>query len=470
MVSLGQIWAHSDLALDVVVEPTGARSRPITIVHSSELPEVDEWLGGGELLLTIGALQDLGAPGAKDYVAKLVRAGVQALGIGLGSNLPLATIPESLRRHAQEAGLPLFGVPEPVPFVAVVDAFTRMREAETSRELTRVSQAGRRFATSLAAHGITGLIADLVQTLGAEARVVTPTGRGLSGADASSEVRWHLIAEATRATSVGRLIRTTSEGTIEAIPILDEVVRGWIITPAEVEAGSRFRSLLLSTAAALLGLDAMGGPPRREESRLFGSAMSAEEASREWATETNLTSQRRVEFSVFGQVKGDAAMRLMSDLLPGVVLARAGAMMGVAHSGQPLVTRVAEVSGLEKVFEKTLPPHRIHHVWTVWQSQPEVGNSELGALLSSVDENAAAEFVERVLGRFLDSDEAAALLPTLSAFVGTGGARDRTAEVLGVHRHTVRARIARIERLLDRDLSSAESIRAVAIAVELADL
>src|SRR5699024_345483 len=61
MVSLGQLWARSELALDVIVDPPTARDQEVTIVHSSELPEVDEWLAGGEVLLTIGVGQDLGA-------------------------------------------------------------------------------------------------------------------------------------------------------------------------------------------------------------------------------------------------------------------------------------------------------------------------------------------------------------------------------------------------------------------------
>ncbi|RAE91557.1 PucR family transcriptional regulator, partial [Burkholderia multivorans] len=124
MVTLGQLWARRELALEIAVDPPGAREKEVTIVHSSELPEADEWLAGGEVLLTIGVGQDLTAPSAGDYIARLTRVGVHALGIGLGSDLPSVELPASLIRHAEEHGLALFGVPEPVPFVAVVDAFT----------------------------------------------------------------------------------------------------------------------------------------------------------------------------------------------------------------------------------------------------------------------------------------------------------------------------------------------------------
>ncbi|MDN6124460.1 MAG: PucR family transcriptional regulator ligand-binding domain-containing protein, partial [Brevibacterium sp.] len=142
MVTLSQLWARQELALEVVVDSPSARLEDVTIVHSSELPEVDEWLAGGEVLLTIGVGQDLGGDGVADYVGRLKRVGVHALGIGLGSALPWQVIPAALLEQAAAQGLALFGVPEPVPFVAVVDAFTRMREEETTRELSRASSAG----------------------------------------------------------------------------------------------------------------------------------------------------------------------------------------------------------------------------------------------------------------------------------------------------------------------------------------
>lgn len=46
MVTLGQLWARQELALDVVVDSPHSRLEDVTIVHSSELPAVDEWLAG----------------------------------------------------------------------------------------------------------------------------------------------------------------------------------------------------------------------------------------------------------------------------------------------------------------------------------------------------------------------------------------------------------------------------------------
>ena len=478
---LSQLWARKELALDVVVDSSSARGQDVTIVHSSELPEVDEWLAGGEVLLTIGVGQDLGAESVADYVARLKRVGVHALGIGLGSALPWQAIPPVLIEHAQKADLALFGVPEPVPFVAVVDAFTRMREEETSRELTRASSAGRRFATDLAHQGPAALVNDLAATLETSVQFVSPTGRGLTGSDAGTRVRHELIIESLKPSMAPRLLRTAS-GIVEAVPIGDEQVRGWILTPSEVSGSPRIRSLLLSTAAALLGLSISEQIVRRTESQLFSTPFDADEAREEWVRLTGLAPVSRVQFTVFGNVRGEIPEILMGDLGPSTLLARAGSMLGVVQmdghadgedtdtAAVSLVDRVAEATGLERLFAKTIPLTQLHHTWTVWRTQHESANSDVRALLASIDESAAQRFVDRVLGTLLASRDGQNLLLTLRAFIIAGGVRDAIAAELGIHRHTVRARMTKIEGLLGRDLSQAESVQAVALALELAEL
>ena len=487
MVTLGQLWARQELALDVVVDSPSAGSADVTIVHSSELPAVDEWLAGGEVLLTIGVGQDLGGEGVGDYVRRLKRAGVLALGIGLGSALPWRALPPALIEHAAAQELPLFGVPEPVPFVAVVDAFTRMREEETNRELTRASSAGRRFATDLAHQGPAALVADLASTLGTDVRFVSPTGRGLTGTDAENLVRHDLIAEAIKPSMAPRLLRTEL-GIVEAVPVGDEQVRGWILAPAEVSGNPRTRGLLLSTAAALLSLNITEVPPRRSDSQLFATPLTAGQARSEWVRETGLAPVSRVKFTVFGNVRGGVPETLLGDLGDGTLLVRAGSMLGVIEPGTQspdqsrldaaelaagdasTVDRVAEVTGLDTLFAKMIPLTQVHHTWTVWRTQHESATSDVRALLSSIDESAAQRFVDRVLGTLLASRDEQDLLLTLRAFIAAGGVRDAIAAELGIHRHTVRARMAKIETLLGRDLTRAESVQAVALALELAEL
>ncbi|MFD9663239.1 PucR family transcriptional regulator [Rhodococcus sp. NPDC059968] len=64
---------------------------------------------------------------------------------------------------------------------------------------------------------------------------------------------------------------------------------------------------------------------------------------------------------------------------------------------------------------------------------------------------------ESTLGRVDDYDRVnrTALLPTLRALLEANGHNESAAAVLGIHRHTLRTRIARIERILECSLASA---------------
>lgn len=64
---------------------------------------------------------------------------------------------------------------------------------------------------------------------------------------------------------------------------------------------------------------------------------------------------------------------------------------------------------------------------------------------------------ESTLGRVDDYDRVnrTALLPTLRALLEANGHNESAAAVLGIHRHTLRTRVARIERILECSLTSA---------------
>ncbi|MEU7478016.1 helix-turn-helix domain-containing protein [Lentzea sp. NPDC042327] len=94
---------------------------------------------------------------------------------------------------------------------------------------------------------------------------------------------------------------------------------------------------------------------------------------------------------------------------------------------------------------------------------PALPASDLTSLL---DPAVAAAFARRELAALLGRPE---LVETLRAWLGRHGSWDRTAEVLGVHRNSVRHRIAHVERLLGRDLGSADARAALWLALTWLD-
>ena len=88
-----------------------------------------------------------------------------------------------------------------------------------------------------------------------------------------------------------------------------------------------------------------------------------------------------------------------------------------------------------------------------------VGDDELSShllLLAGIPDDLRRTFRDRVLGPVLDYDRQhrSDLVPTLRTFLDCSGSWARCAELLHVHVNTLRYRIARIEQLTGRDLST----------------
>ncbi|HYJ70175.1 MAG TPA: PucR family transcriptional regulator [Nocardioidaceae bacterium] len=108
----------SDLEL---VGTATALDREVTGVHVSELIDPTGYLFGGELLLTTGMSLSGHGGQARAYVKRLVRQDVAALGLGVG---PVhEAMPGALVRACDAEGLPLFSIPDPTPFLAVTRAY-----------------------------------------------------------------------------------------------------------------------------------------------------------------------------------------------------------------------------------------------------------------------------------------------------------------------------------------------------------
>ncbi|NEK87354.1 PucR family transcriptional regulator [Blastococcus saxobsidens] len=122
--------------------------RPLSWVHVSELADPTPFLEGGELLLTTGLALNHGEA-ADPYVRRLTRAGVAALGFGIGVGQDV--VPPALVAAAEDAGLPLLEVPHGTPFIAIsrgvsaalaADEYSAVaRAAATQQELTRAALA-----------------------------------------------------------------------------------------------------------------------------------------------------------------------------------------------------------------------------------------------------------------------------------------------------------------------------------------
>lgn len=164
MVSLSELCA----VLGAHLVPVNGRSLPareLTGVHVSELEDPTPYLDGGELLLTTGMPLG-GSPAATArYVDRLRTKGVHALGIGLGPWL--TNVPRYLSEACDEAQIHLLAVPDGVPFQNVSRSFWRLSARSGEAELlgslgtqTSLAQAAMRPG------GAAAVIRGLAQALG----------------------------------------------------------------------------------------------------------------------------------------------------------------------------------------------------------------------------------------------------------------------------------------------------------------
>ncbi|QYH35040.1 PucR family transcriptional regulator [Salinibacterium sp. M195] len=109
--------------------------RTVTWVHNSDLDDPTPFVTEGQLLLTTGRqFVDTADPDAvpdfDSYVARLVSAGVAA--IGFGTEVITHGVPAGLVAACSAAGLPLFEVPYRIPFIAI-SRLVADNEAEQAR-------------------------------------------------------------------------------------------------------------------------------------------------------------------------------------------------------------------------------------------------------------------------------------------------------------------------------------------------
>ncbi|MGW1639824.1 helix-turn-helix domain-containing protein [Streptomyces lavendulae] len=192
-VPLTALTADRELGLRLLAGPADA---DVYGVHASEMADPSPYLLGGELLLTAGAGLAAAGPAPAQYVARLVRAGVGAVGFGV---TPVhETVPPALVEACGRYGLPLVEVPPGTPFTAVGRAVWRLMAEARTRELRRVTDAQQSLASAAARpHPVAAVLSRLAASLNGWAALLPPppptppashdgTGTGPAAAGASA--------------------------------------------------------------------------------------------------------------------------------------------------------------------------------------------------------------------------------------------------------------------------------------------
>ncbi|GGS11486.1 hypothetical protein GCM10010252_58560 [Streptomyces aureoverticillatus] len=487
---------------------------PVRWAHVSELADPVPYMEGGELLLITALKLDAEDPETmRRYVKRLVGAGVVGLGFAVGVNYP--DIPEALVEAARAEGLPLIEVPRRTPFLAISKAVSAAIAADQYRAVTAGFAAQRELTKQALGDGAQGLLgalagqvdgwAALYDASGAvvatapewaarrAARLTAdverlrdrPAPSSLVVAGADDRVELHTLGTGRRPRAALAVGTASTLGTAERYAVHSAIAlltltteRSRSLQAAEARIGSAVLRMLLAGepdhARAVAG-DLYGGlldaPFRLVVAEAAGPAEAAGDAAgaaEGAAWSAGLVDAVESAAARFGEallvvpygerlvllvVDGGAAQLAAVEYAAYVDAGRAegreqaeepGPLMGLSAPAGPIAAASAY-----KQAEQALSVARR-------RGRCLVEHEELaaGSVLPLLADDAVRAFADGLLRALREHDATGRgdLVASLRAWLSRHGQWDAAAADLGVHRHTLRYRMRRVEEILGRSL------------------
>lgn len=461
-------------------------------VHTSEVLDIAELLGGGELLLVAGVmLADSTPEQLQAYVDSLAAAGAAALAV---ERPRVGTIPPPLVERALARGFPLIELTEVVRFVEVSRAINSRLVNEAVRALQFNDEVAHLLAGVLAAQGdLDDMVAGLSRMSGCSIVLRSVSGAVLASAEVEG-ARPRAYARAAPVESGGVTIATLEVlpcagidlQMIDAIcrrapePLALALLRWRPLTRSDQHVREFFRLLALAedtSRPALLRAETEAAVDRAardlmlppggwyvaviavsDDGLLQVAELSALLRRDDRAVLSEIRDGRyRSVVRLDGRSDPQAALDAFIEQLLTASLPRA-LRIGVGEPRQALHEVAATVAGAataaklatEREYIRMARDFAVHH------------------LLTELDADAVDRFLQAVLGPLLTGDGAADLVVTLATVLRTGS-RVAAARELNIHRQTVYQRLHRIELLLGRSIGENSSASgALLVAAELA--
>ncbi len=472
-LTVRELLAMRDLGL-VACTSTGDLERSVSWVAVSELADPSPWLDGGEFLLTTGMRLAADTESCQEYVAHLVRAGVSALGFGVG--LSHLDVPPALISAAEAHGITVITIPEPVPFVAVSRAVSQWLSAKEYEESARAFAAQRELIRSalVASPDTSALLAVLSKHVDGFAMHVDARGTALAGYPAAALVRAEEFrAEVERLRPRGLLASSAVSNTDEHVVLVPLGVRGSASGFLIVGTSRPLRPMdqaVLNLAVSLISWTQSRPSSHAAEASvlrafLFSRARSETIPAAVWQalgvseTTVRIVRVRLAESATATEIESGLAtvsvipgcmwVHLDSTGIAGVITASdTDSLLELAHPVRACGVSAPFVLGDPVRFETAfVQAERAQSSGTGVVYFERLSDRGFGSL---VDAGAAASWATEYIAGISSSSESAELLATVRAWLTHHGQVDAAANELGVHRHTVRHRLRRAETLLER--------------------
>jgi hypothetical protein len=493
--------------------PSGILTTAVTWVHSSDLPDPTPFLSPGQLLLTTGtqfpAEQSADAPAGVDtgttpvreadvetddaasvasaYVARLISRDV--VGLGFGTDVVRAGTPLALIRACIDQGLPLFEVPYDTPFIAVA----RLVAAIVAEDAygRRIWALRAQHAISVAAtrpDGLSAILAELSSQLDHWVALFDAAGTldRIFPVESGAAVP---VIEAVRVAAIKLLRRGNRASTV--IDCGEEA-----LTLQTLGARGRLRGVLVFGGSA--GLDdagqlvvtsvvALAGLALEQHHTLDLARGNLRSGLLRLLTRGEVELVEDISDEMWGPLPAEPVIAAVTEVPPerleivterlelqatdarGSVFFAQGerhTVLVVSAKARQLITEFADRLDLRLGVSEPQDWVRLeraivqaeHALEHAGADTPVADFSDVAArgVLALLDGSPAREVSRQVLApvRIHDQLHNSDLLAALHSWLAHNGEYEAAARELRVHRHTLRSRIATVQRLLGRDLTS----------------
>ncbi|MFE2374363.1 PucR family transcriptional regulator [Streptomyces sp. NPDC059398] len=491
--------------------------RTVRWVHPVEIPDIGQFLTGGELLLTAGLGVGRSAGDQRRYLREVSESGAAALILELGGRV-FTSMPPALIDEAKQLDFPLIGLADELPFVEVSaqvhelvtdernsDLLSFQRLNDDFIQLLLASRSHVSFTEALAHH-----VGSPVVLEDTDHQVMAYAG-GTAGTDRLMK-NWGLHARmAHRGDTPGghsrsHMVQSHDEpGCTRRMVVLRGEAWGWIhvfhgdgpLVDVHAYALDRAADTI---AIALLGDRESGARASHRQSSLINRLLLGDLTGEQFVDRALKVGRdlrdRPLAVAVLSKdpgAEGSAGLLLDSVLkdlkLPAVVadtgdhvvaitgltkqlsvqqfaarLDTCGARGGVSRSGPPalLTDAVRQARTAASVAETRSSPATLHF--------DRLGVLRL--LVALADGPELRRYVDDELGPLLthDGSETNPLLPTLKAYLAADGNKSRAAEALYIQRRTLYYRIERLNGLLGRSVDDPEVRAGLSLALRALDL
>jgi purine catabolism regulator len=479
--TLASLVAHTEFGISELTPSDG--STVLGWVHSSDLSDPSPFLAAGQMLLTTGRQ----FPDSDDdafygsYVDRLRAAGIVAL--GFGTEVIRAGTPAGLVSACRRSGLPLVEVPYRTPFIAISQWVAAVQAADARARIDWVLAT--QNAISVAALGTGGIRAAMRKTaslLGCSVALFDADGEltdstGASG-DGTSALPTTVVSEVERLLAAQRRSRSdlalpplfTTIQTLgsarhlsgalvltrrEPFDSADASIATTLVALAEVslEHSQSLRVSLRSlmeqlfallrdgrTAEVRTAIEAIPAGIPTDALRVVSVGLRPEEA----ALRDALERRAAVAGSTLFVVGGPRGLTLLVDPRDWpeleAFLIRREARAGVSDLLEWDQLNVGIVQA-DRALERA-------HPGMLLEFSDLVSASFFGLLSTS----RVAEIAAARLAPVLRSPEGRTLLGDAAVWLSHNASWDPAARELGVHRHTLKARIEQLGELLSLDL------------------